>query len=240
VSGIAENLTIVRERIASAAIAAGRDPKEVALVAVSKEVGVDAVIEAVAAGQIDFGENRAQELTSKLEALGTRPEVGAPVWHFIGRLQRNKVKGVAHVVSLWHSVDRLEIGEVIARHAPKARVLVQVNVGDEEQKGGCPPDDAAALVDALLALGLAVEGLMTVPPQMGDPRRFFASLRELATRLGLATLSMGMSGDFEAAIAEGATLVRVGTAVFGPRVRLDDEVDHPVDHQFDHRGTRGG
>jgi hypothetical protein len=236
VSGVAENLTVVRERIADAARAAGRDPDQVALVAVSKEVGVDAVVEAVAAGQVDFGENRAQELASKLAALESHPPVGTPVWHFIGRLQRNKVKGVAHAVSLWHSVDRLEIGEVIARHAPVARVLVQVNVGDEEQKGGCRPAEAAGLVDALGALGLAVEGLMTVPPQMGDPRRFFASLRELATRLGLSTLSMGMSGDFEAAIAEGATLVRVGTAVFGPRA----QPDHQIDHQFDDRDTRGG
>lgn len=214
-TGIATRLEEVRERIAGAARAAGRDPDDVRLVAVSKEVDAAAVIEAADAGQRDFGENRAQELASKVDVLGARGE--GLTWHFIGRLQRNKVKAVAASVALWHSVDRSEIGEVIARHAPGARVLIQVNVGDEEQKGGCRPQDAAALVDSMAQLGLRVEGLMTVPPQLGDPRRYFATLRELATRLGLATLSMGMSGDFEAAIGEGATLVRVGTSVFGPR-----------------------
>jgi uncharacterized pyridoxal phosphate-containing UPF0001 family protein len=140
-----------------------------------------------------------------------------PTWHFIGRLQRNKVKSVAAAVSLWHSVDRPEIGEAIARHAPGARVLVQVNVGGEEQKGGCRPQDAPGIVAALGDLGLRVEGLMTVPPEAGDPRPFFAQLQELASDLGLGTLSMGMSGDFEAAIEEGSTIVRVGTAVFGAR-----------------------
>ncbi len=139
------------------------------------------------------------------------------MWHFIGRVQRNKVRHVASVVALWQSVDRAEVGAEIARHAPGARVLVQVNVGAEPQKGGCPPSAAAELVERLTGLGLAVEGLMTVPPLHADPRPYFAQLRELATRLGLSTLSMGMSGDYEAAIAEGATLVRVGTAVFGAR-----------------------
>ena len=115
------------------------------------------------------------------------------------------------------SVDRTELGVEIARHAPGARVLVQVNVAGEEQKGGCPPTELPALVDSLTDLGLTVEGLMTVPPLIGDPRPHFAALRDLANRLGLATLSMGMSGDFEAAIAEGSTLVRIGRAVFGPR-----------------------
>jgi uncharacterized pyridoxal phosphate-containing UPF0001 family protein len=124
---------------------------------------------------------------------------------------------VAPVVSLWESVDRLEIGELVARHAPGARVLVQVQLGNEPQKGGCPPGETAALVDGLRALGLVVEGLMTVPPHHDDPRPHFARLRDLAARLDVQTLSMGMSSDFEAAITEGATLVRVGTAVFGAR-----------------------
>jgi PLP dependent protein len=141
----------------------------------------------------------------------------APAWHFIGRLQRNKIKSVADAVTLWQSVDRAEIGAAIARHAPGARVLVQVNVGGEEQKGGCNARDAPEIVDALAQLGLRVEGLMTVPPHLGDPRPHFAALRELAAGLDLRTLSMGMSGDFEAAIGEGATVVRVGTAVFGAR-----------------------
>ena len=212
---VAARLRAVRERIDAAARAAGRDPREVTLVAVSKEVDASAVRAALAAGQHDFGENRAQELVAKVTALATGTET--PIWHFIGRMQRNKVKQVAPSVTLWHSVDRSEIGEAIARHAPGARVLMQVNVAGEAGKGGCRPADAPALLDMLVGLGLTVEGLMTVPPQVDDPRPHFAALRELARRLELSTLSMGMSGDFEVAIAEGATLVRVGTSVFGAR-----------------------
>jgi PLP dependent protein len=216
---VAARLAGVRERIAAAARSAGRSPEEVALVAVSKEAPADAVRAAVAAGQHDFGENRAQELTAKAEQLGAGGgiEPAAITWHFIGRLQRNKVRAIASRVALWHSVDRSEIGIEIARHAPGARVLVQVNVAGEERKGGCAPDATGALVHTLAELGLTVDGLMTVPPLEGDPRPHFAALRELATQLGLPVLSMGMSGDFEAAIAEGSTLVRVGRAVFGPR-----------------------
>jgi hypothetical protein len=180
---------------------------------VSKEAGVGAVRDAIAAGQRDFGENRAQELAAKADAVTN----AALHWHFIGRLQRNKVKSIAGVVTLWQSVDRLELGELIARHAPGARVLVQIRLGGEDTKGGCDPAEADALSAGLTGLGLAVEGLMTVPPHHEDPRPYFATLRELAARLGLQTLSMGMSGDYETAIAEGATLVRVGTAVFGAR-----------------------
>ncbi|MDQ1511467.1 MAG: dependent protein [Actinomycetota bacterium] len=212
---IAAHLHEIRERIATAARTTGRAPEAIQLVAVSKEVDAAAVAQAFAAGQRDFGENRAQELLTKAEALNRQPLELA--WHFIGRLQRNKVKAIASLVTLWHSVDRSELGVEIARHAPSARVLVQVNVAGEEQKGGCAPAAVPALVDSLTDLGLTVEGLMTVPPLVGDPRPHFGALRDLATRLGLATLSMGMSGDFEAAIAEGSTLVRVGRAVFGPR-----------------------
>ena len=212
---VAAHLAEVRERIAVAARAAGRAPEEIQLVAVSKEVDASAVAEAVAAGQRDFGENRAQELSTKVRALRERHI--APVWHFIGRLQRNKIKAISAQVSLWHSVDRPEIGSEIARHAPGARVLVQVNVSGEERKGGCEPGEVPALIGTLVDLGLAVEGLMTVPPLAGDPRPHFAALRALAAREALPVLSMGMSGDFEAAIGEGSTLVRVGRAVFGPR-----------------------
>lgn len=215
VSGIAAHLDEVRERIANAARAAGRAPEDVQLVAVSKEVDGAAVAEANASGQHDFGENRAQELRTKAEAMDRQHLDVA--WHFIGRLQRNKVKAIAANVELWHSVDRAEIGAEIARHAPGARVLVQVNVSGEEQKGGCEPHEVDALVATLGDRGLAVVGLMTVPPLVGDPRPHFAALRELATGLALPVLSMGMSGDFEAAISEGSTLVRVGRAVFGPR-----------------------
>src|SRR6185295_10067828 len=132
------------ERIAAAARAAGRDPSAVTLVAVSKEVDADAVMEAIAAGQHDFGENRAQELERKVAAIAA-----TPAWHFIGRLQRNKVKAIAGAVALWQSIDRAEVGAAVATHAPGARVLVQVNVGGEEQKGGCAPAETAALVDTL-------------------------------------------------------------------------------------------
>jgi pyridoxal phosphate enzyme (YggS family) len=214
-SDVAARLAEVRRRIAAAARACGRDPAAVTLVAVSKEVDAAAVRDALAAGQRDFGENRAQELAAKAELLAAVPD--PPSWHFIGRIQRNKVRAVAPIVTLWHSVDRVEVGAAIARHAPGARVLVQVNVGDEPQKGGCRPAGTAALAERLVGLGLSVEGLMTVPPQTADPRPHFSALRDLAATLGLATLSMGMSGDYEAAIVEGATLVRVGSAVFGAR-----------------------
>ena len=214
-SGVAAQLREIHERIATAARGAGRAPEAIELVAVSKEVDAAAVAAARAAGQRAFGENRAQELSAKAEALHAQ-ELDL-VWHFIGRLQRNKVKSIASLVALWQSVDRSDLGVEIARHAPGARVLVQVNVAGEAQKGGCPPAELPALVDSLTDLGLTVEGLMTVPPLVGDPRPHFAALRDLSNRLGLATLSMGMSGDFEAAIAEGSTLVRIGRAVFGPR-----------------------
>jgi pyridoxal phosphate enzyme (YggS family) len=215
VGGVAAHLEEIRDRIANAARAAGREPGEIQLVAVSKEVDAAAVADALAAGQHDFGENRAQELLTKVEAL-TAQRI-EPAWHFIGRLQRNKVKAISPQVTLWHSVDRPQIGSEIARHAPGARVLVQVNVSGEEQKGGCEPHEVPELVETLVDLGLAVEGLMTVPPLAGDPRPHFAALRDLAARQALPVLSMGMSGDFEAAIGEGSTLVRIGRAVFGPR-----------------------
>ena len=124
-------------------------------------------------------------------------------------------------VALWHSIDRSELVDPLRRHAPGARVLVEVNVSDEPQKGGCRPDATPALVDELTAAGLVVEGLMTVPAASGDPRPSFAALRELGGRLGLVQLSMGMTSDFEAAIGEGATIVRVGSAIFGPRPGAD-------------------
>jgi len=179
---------------------------------VTKTVDAARVREAIAAGAADLGENRAQELVAKAS------EIPEPVrWHFIGRLQRNKVRPLAGVVHRWHSVDRPELVDPLARHAAGAQVLVEVNVSDEPQKGGCPPGEAGALVDGLRAAGLVVDGLMTVPAAEGDPRPAFAALRELGASLRLPELSMGMTGDFEAAIAEGATIVRIGSALFGPR-----------------------
>ena len=209
----AEAVADVRRRLALATRRAGRPEGSVRLVAVTKGVDVDRIEEVLTAGVGDLGESRAQELLAKAPDLAPY----APAWHFVGRLQRNKVPGLAPHVTLWHSVDRLEAGEVIARRQPHGRVLVEVNTSQEPQKGGCQPDDAPALVDALRGRGLAVEGLMTVPAAGHDPRPAFASLRELAGRLDLDELSMGMSDDFEVAVEEGATMVRLGRALFGPR-----------------------
>ncbi len=212
---IAANLADIRARIERAAGDAKRDASEITLVVVTKPFGVDAVRAAIDAGASDLGENRAQELVEKAPALAGL--ASPPRWHFIGRLQRNKVKAVAPYVTCWQSVDRAELVDEIARRAPGAPVYVQVNVGDEPQKGGCAIGGAEALVAYAGVQGLAVAGLMTVPPAGADPRPFFRTLRQLADRLGLPGCSMGMSGDFEVAIAEGATVVRVGSAVFGPR-----------------------
>ena len=148
--------------------------------------------------------------------------VAVPRWHFIGRLQRNKVRALAPYVTLWQSVDRDDLAIEIAHRAPGARVLVQVNVAGEAQKGGCTPEETADLVARCRAHGLVVEGLMTVPPEAVDPTPTFRTLRRLTDDLGLATCSMGMSGDFERAIRSGATMVRVGSAVFGPRPAVSD------------------
>lgn len=212
---VAERLAAVRERVAAAARRAGREPEAVTLVVVTKSVPDDVIAAAVAAGARDLGENRAQELVAHAAALGATGH--AVRWHFVGRLQSNKVRALAPRVHLWHSVDRAELVPQLARHAPGARVLVQVNVAGEATKGGCATAEAAGLVDRLRAEGLDVAGLMTVPPAVGDPAPHFAALRDLAGHLDLSELSMGMSGDFEAAIAEGATIVRVGSAVVGPR-----------------------
>jgi PLP dependent protein len=210
---VPERLAEVRERVGAAARAAGRAPESVTLVVVTKEVGLDATRAAIAQGAVDLGENRAQELVTKAEAL---TDSGAR-WHFIGRLQRNKVRAIAPHVALWQSVDRAELAAEVGRRAPGAAVLVQVNVTGELQKGGCPPDEADALVGACRAHGCRVQGLMTVPFAAGDPRPAFARLRRMTDDLGLGECSMGMSGDYEIAIAEGATMVRVGSAIFGPR-----------------------
>ncbi|HRW36604.1 MAG: YggS family pyridoxal phosphate-dependent enzyme [Acidimicrobiales bacterium] len=203
----------VRDRIA----AAGGDPDRVVLLAVTKGFGPEVARAAAEAGLVDLGENYAQELVAKAPVLA---EAGHAVrWHAIGRLQRNKVRALAPIVHLWQTVDRVELGAEIARRAPGARVLAQVNVSDEPQKGGCDPAEAPRLVGELGELGLDVQGLMTVG-RTGDPRAAaegFARLRRLADDLDLPVRSMGMSGDLDVAVAEGATMVRVGAALFGPR-----------------------
>ena len=225
---IAERVADVQGRIEAAARRAGRDPASVTLVAATKTVDVARVQAVVDAGVTDLGENRAQELLTKT-AVAAAPPLEVPLlevpllevrWHFLGRLQRNKVKALARWVTCWQSVDRPELGAEIARRAPGARVLVEVNLAEEPQKGGCPPGALADLVERLRADGLDVAGLMTVPPHDGDPRRFFGLLREHAAALELRELSMGMTDDYEIAVEEGATLVRVGRALFGPRAQI--------------------
>jgi pyridoxal phosphate enzyme (YggS family) len=206
----------IRERIA----AAGGDVAAVRLVAVTKGLPADAVAAAVQAGVADVGESRPEELAAKADELAERGI--APVrWHCIGRLQRRKVRVAAPLVDLWQSVDRLSLAAEIARHQPGAAVLVQVNVSGAEQQGGCPPARAASVVEGCTDLGLQVRGLMAIGAH-GEPeaaRPGFRLLRELADRLALPERSMGMSGDLEVAVQEGATMVRVGTALFGAAVR---------------------
>ena len=218
-SDLAAAVTEVRARIAAAARRVGREPDAVRLVGATKTVPAERVGEAVALGVTDVGENRAQELLAKADTLAaTAPSTQAGVcWHFLGRLQRNKVRSLAGRVTWWQSVDREALGVAIARHAPGARVLVEVNLADEPQKGGCAPTDAGRLIDALRESGLRVEGLMTIPPEGDDPRRWFAALRELGGDLGVHHLSMGMTDDYEVAVEEGATMVRIGRAIFGAR-----------------------
>ena len=208
---VSERLEEVRARIG----AAGGCAQRVKVVAVTKGLGVDAVEAAIGAGLTDLGESYAQELLAK-----SGIEAGAGVrWHFVGRVQRNKVARVAGFVHLWHSIDRVAAGAEIARRVPGAAVLVQVNASGEAEKSGCRPDDAPGLVAELRTRGLDVRGLMAIGPQ-GEPegaRPAFRLVTRLADDLGLAERSMGMSDDLEVAVQEGATLVRVGRALFGPR-----------------------
>jgi PLP dependent protein len=206
------NVEGIRARIAAAARQAGRDPAAVRLVAVTKTATVEQVRALLATGVREVGENRAQELVARAAELADVEP--APVWHMVGRLQRNKISGLAAWTTWWQSIDRPDLVAPLARHAPGARVLVQVNVDGDPAKGGCEPAAVDGLVDALRTAGLAVAGLMTVPRLEGDPRPTFATLRAIGERLGLAELSMGMTDDFEAAIAEGATIVRVGRGLF--------------------------
>jgi hypothetical protein len=194
-------------------------PPGVTLVAVSKTQPAGAVREAHAAGQRDFGENYVQEWREKAEALADLQDL---TWHFIGSLQTNKVKYLAGRVGMIHTVDREELGREISKRWEKAgaraRVLVEVNLGGEASKGGCAEGAVPGLVELLRGLpAIEVVGLTCIPPPEDDPRPHFRTLRGLRDRLGLRELSMGMSGDYPVAIEEGATIVRVGTAIFGER-----------------------
>jgi hypothetical protein len=221
-----EHLATLRVRMAAAAASAGRNADSVTLLAVSKGQPAELIRAAAAAGVTDIGESYLAEALGKMEALGAL----ALTWHFIGRLQANKTRHVAERFAWVHGLDRLKLAERLAAqrpyHAAALNVCIQVNLAGEASKGGVQPEEAPALAAAVAALPrLALRGLMCIPPEETDPgrqRAWFARLRALrdalnAGGLGLDTLSMGMSGDFEAAIQEGATLVRIGTALFGPR-----------------------
>jgi hypothetical protein len=223
---IAENLKEVKKRIEVAAMKAARDPSSITLVAVSKVHPASSIRKAYQAGQRHFGENYAQELRDKAEEL---KDLEGIYWHFIGHLQRNKTKYVAPCVSLLETVDSPRLAEELARQAERfgrtVNCLVQVNVGEEEQKSGCEARETEQLVQVIEKTpGLCLSGLMTIPPwdlEAEETRRYFKALYQLREELGgakrLPHLSMGMSHDFEEAVKEGATFVRVGTAIFGTR-----------------------
>jgi pyridoxal phosphate enzyme (YggS family) len=227
VSRLEENLRAVRARIDAAARAAGRDPGDVRLIAISKTWPADAVRDLAALGQLDFGENRVQELLGKAGELGDLPLR----WHYVGQLQRNKAAGVAGLGAVVHSVDRPALADVLDRagqqHGRPVDVLVQVDLGgpagELAARGGAAPADVPALADRIAAApGLRLRGLMAVAPRGAAPGPAFENLAALARRVRAdhpeaVELSAGMSGDLEDAVAAGATLVRVGTAIFGDR-----------------------
>ena len=222
---IRDNLLKVRERIERAAQKAGRDPKEIKLVAVSKTVEPDRIKEAIEAGVSILGENYVQEAQEKIEALGK------PVsWHFIGHLQSNKAKYAVRLFDVIHSIDSIPLAEELNRRAEQPdrviRVMIEVNLSKEATKFGTDEERVLNLARRIQSLGhLSLEGLMTMPPYFDSPemsRPYYVALRELKDRMvkegiPMKELSMGMSNDFEIAVEEGATYVRVGTAIFGPR-----------------------
>jgi len=218
-SAIADNLRRLNDQIAAAAERAGRRPDEITLVAVTKKQPASAVAEALAAGTAEVGENYVQEAAEK------RAEVRGGRWHLLGHLQGNKAKLAASLFDLIQSVDSAKLAQALGRHALAANttqdILLQVHLGDEATKTGLPPDQARDAAEQIAAIGgVALRGLMGIAPFGVDPRPHFRDLRRLFEALPAANchiLSMGMSSDFEAAIEEGATMVRVGTAIFGVR-----------------------
>jgi PLP dependent protein len=232
---ISDNINVIRERISRACLSAGRSPSEVTLIAVAKTFPASAVREAVDGGAADVGENYVQELLAKRREL-PGPEIR---WHFIGHLQSNKVREIAPWIHMIHAVDSLPLAIEIDRRAAKAgriiECLIEVNTTGEGTKFGVPPSDAEALVRSLAPCEqIRIAGLMTIGPFLPEAegsRPMFRSLRELGASIGsrgqanvtMRHLSMGMTGDFEVAIDEGATLIRIGTAIFGPRTRADHQ-----------------
>jgi PLP dependent protein len=226
VTDLTEHLSDVRERVRAAATRAGRSADEITIVAVSKLQSASSIEEAYRAGERNFGESYVQEALAKIEALAGLDIV----WHFIGRVQANKTRAIAERFQWVHTVDRERIARRLSEqrpyHAAPLNVLIQVNLEGEPQKAGATPDDAARLANIIVGLdGLKLRGLMTIPPaglEAAETARHFEHLAELRNRLDtdgfdLDTLSMGMSGDFEAAIEAGSTCVRIGTSIFGSR-----------------------
>ncbi len=219
IAAIADNLRRVRERIANAALKAGRRPEDVTLVAVSKTKPIEAVRAALAAGQTVFGENRVQEAAVKFPPLRDQYKFQL---HIIGGLQTNKARDAVQLADVIETLDRPRLADALAAAMAKEkrtpRLLIEVNTGDEQQKSGVSRADADAFIEECKGrFGAALLGLMCVPPLEQDPRPHFEWLADRAARHGLGVLSMGMSADFEIAIACGATWVRVGTAIFGHR-----------------------
>jgi hypothetical protein len=214
---VAKNIHDLQERLSQLS-----PDRDVRIVAVTKGFGVDAPRAALAAGLTMIGENYAQELVSKHERLSPT-ERERIEWHFLGRLQRNKVRSLASIVSVWQSVDRVELIDEIARRAPGAKVMIQLNLSEEPQKGGAPVLEGSALVGHARDVGLDVVGLMGVGSagNRADSAATFGRLVALAEDLGLPERSIGMSDDLEVAIAQGSTMVRVGTGLFGARAPRD-------------------
>jgi PLP dependent protein len=227
-SEVRENIARIRERIAAAALRAGRNPKNIRLMAVTKTVSDERILAAIEAGIDILGENYVQEAKRKIELMGKSVE-----WHLIGHLQTNKAKYAVRLFDMIHSVNRLSLAEEINRRAAAAgklcRVLIEVNLGGEDSKSGAPPEEAPALIRSVAAMpNLSIQGLMTMAPWYDDPERArpcFAGLRALRDRIAaeniptvtMRELSMGMTDDFEMAVEEGATIVRIGRAIFGER-----------------------
>jgi len=219
-TGIAGNYQQILERIRKAALSAGRQPDSIQLIAVTKTVPPDRIQEAVACGVKHIGENRVQEGLSKRKALGS----ARLTWHFIGHFQTNKARKVVENFDWVHSVDRVEAAEALARHVvnrPPLPVLIEVKLAEEPNKAGVLPSELGTLVSLVRRYdSLNLRGLMAVPPPLDDAeqsRPFFQRLRKLAQDSGLTELSMGMTHDFEVAVEEGATMVRIGTGLFGVR-----------------------
>lgn len=226
---IKENLATINARLVHAAKRAGRDPREIKLVAVSKKIGRDRIQAAIDCGQLSFGENYIQEARDKIPTLAKNLS-----WHFIGHLQSNKARFAAELFDVIETVDSLKLATALNKHLTDLRknlsILIQINIGGEHQKSGVPPAEAEKLLRVINRLPmLQVTGLMAMPPFFSDPesvRPYFRQLRQTAEELTVKKLfgpysrpelSMGMSGDFEVAIEEGATIIRIGTAIFGPR-----------------------